>query len=161
MCGTWMTVSSSRWMAVKRLAAGAGHQRVWLLGRQPLAALPHGIFLFRPLLLVTPGLEIGLGPLRQEDAPSGLEVGPGLVEGRGRAGGALTGVSARIEPARPAPRGLVARDPDALADRADPDVAIEYLSAFLCTDRRPHRLYVSGSSVMVFQCLTHRIETSR
>jgi hypothetical protein len=118
-------------VAVEHLAAGAGHQRAWLLRRHPLAALPHAIFLFRPLLLVTPGLEVGLSALRQKDTPGGLEVGPGLIEGRGRAGGALTGVTARIEPAGPAPKGLIARDTDTLGNRADAHVAIEYLPAFL------------------------------
>jgi hypothetical protein len=43
---------------------------------------PHGIFPRRPVALISPFLKISLGPLRQEDAPSGLEVGVRLVEGR-------------------------------------------------------------------------------
>jgi hypothetical protein len=100
-------------VAVKDLAAVASDQRVWLLGRQLFAFRPHRIFALGPIPLIPPFLKVGLGPLRQEDPPSRLEAGPGLVEGRGR-GGALAGVTARIEPARPAPRGLIARDANPL-----------------------------------------------
>jgi hypothetical protein len=34
------------------------------------------------VVLISPFLKINLGPLRQEDAPSGLDVGARLVEGR-------------------------------------------------------------------------------
>ena len=60
------------------------------LRRQPFAGFPHGIFPRRPVALISPFLKINLGPLRQEDAPSGLEVGARLVEGRRRAARAVT-----------------------------------------------------------------------
>ena len=64
-----------------------------LVGRcdgNPFAGFPHGIFPRRPVALISPFLKINLGPLRQEDAPSGLEVGARLVEGRRRAARAVT-----------------------------------------------------------------------
>jgi hypothetical protein len=116
-------------MAVKHLTAGAGHQRGRFLRRHPLASLPHGIFLFRPLL--TPGLEIGLGPLPKEDAPSRLKIGLGLVEGYCRAIGAFTGLASGVKTTGPSPARLVIRDADQPRNRPDPDIAIEYLPAFL------------------------------
>ena len=77
-------------VAVERLATGAAHDAGRPLRRQLFAGFPHGIFPRRPVVLISPFLKINLGPPRQEDAPSGLEVGARLVEGRRRAARAVT-----------------------------------------------------------------------
>jgi hypothetical protein len=43
--------------------------------RHALAAVEAPIFLRRPVVLISPSLEIGLGALRPERAPGGLEGG--------------------------------------------------------------------------------------
>ena len=44
--------------------------------RHALAAIEAAIFFGRPIPIVSPFLNIGLGALRQEHAPGGFEVGP-------------------------------------------------------------------------------------
>jgi hypothetical protein len=51
-------------MAVEKLPAWALHERVRLLRRKPFASLPNGVLALGPLLLIAPGLKVGLGPLR-------------------------------------------------------------------------------------------------
>ena len=53
---------------------------------------------------MAPFLKIAICPVRQKDRPRFLELGPGLVEGGGRAVGLLARMAARIEAARPTPR---------------------------------------------------------
>ena len=83
------------------------HHRTEDLRRQFLASCPYGIFSLRPVPRVAPFLKIGLRSLGQEHCPRFLEIGAGLVEGRGGAIGAFAGMATGIEAARPAPRILV------------------------------------------------------
>ena len=73
-------------MAIEHLAARAPHEGRWRLRRQLLAGLPHRIFPRDPVLCITPSLKIGLGSFRQKHLPRGLEIGAGLLEGRGGVG---------------------------------------------------------------------------
>jgi hypothetical protein len=54
--------------------------------RHALASIEVAIFLGRPVALIAPRLEIGLGTLRQKHFPCLFEVGAGFVEGSGGAG---------------------------------------------------------------------------
>jgi hypothetical protein len=68
-------------------------------------------------------LEVGLGAVPKEDLPSHLKGAPGLLEARGRAAGAFSGVAPGIEAAGPLPVWTAGRIADALGDGADPQVA--------------------------------------
>ena len=50
-------------VAVKDLAAAAGHQATWFLRRQPLASLPQGLLSLGPIPLFPPGLKIRFRPV--------------------------------------------------------------------------------------------------
>jgi hypothetical protein len=50
-------------MAIEDFAAGASHERVWLLRGKLLANFPHGVFPRRPVPRIAPGPEIRLGAL--------------------------------------------------------------------------------------------------
>jgi hypothetical protein len=95
--------------------------------RHPLAPIKAAVFLCGPVAVIAPFLRICFSPPSQEDAPGSLEVSLG----RRRGVCAFTGVAARIESTTPAPPRFIIRNADAFGDRADPDVAIEYLPAFL------------------------------
>jgi hypothetical protein len=69
-------------VAVEGFAAGASHHAVRLPRRQLFAGLPQGIFLCRPVALISPFLKIRLGAPGQEHAPCGFEVVARLVERR-------------------------------------------------------------------------------
>jgi hypothetical protein len=53
--------------------------------------------------LIAPRLKIGLGPVRQERRPGALEIGAGLLEGRGGIALVLARMRTRIEAAIPLP----------------------------------------------------------
>jgi hypothetical protein len=82
-------------MAIEDLAAGASHQGVRFLRQKFLASLPHRIFSSGPILLVTPRLKVSLGSFRQKNLPGFLEIGAGLLEGRGGVGLMFPWVRAR------------------------------------------------------------------
>jgi hypothetical protein len=63
--------------------------------------------------------------------PRGLEIGPGLLEGRRRATCAFPRMTAGIKTARPASGRLIARAANPLGRHAHPDLAIEDQPAFL------------------------------
>jgi hypothetical protein len=94
-------------VAIKHLAAGALHQRTQFLRRKPLTGLPHRIFSRSPVSLIAPSLKIGIGAVRQEHLPRGFKIGAGLVEGGGRAVGAIAWMATWIETAVPLLRILV------------------------------------------------------
>jgi hypothetical protein len=92
--------------------------------RHVFAAIETPIFLGSPIPVVSPRLKIGLGALRQEPTPDGLEIGPCLVERSCGAALMFAGMGSRIKPAAPAPRvgvGWIAR---ADRGRADTHVAV-------------------------------------
>jgi hypothetical protein len=90
-------------VTIKSFTARTSHNRARLLCRHPFTAFPHRIFPFGPVPLISPGLEIGLSPLRQERCPRLLEIGAGLVEGRSGAVRAFAGFAAGIKAAGPFP----------------------------------------------------------
>src|SRR6476620_5134333 len=105
--------------------------RARLLRGETLATIPHGIFAFCPVSLITPRLIVGLGSRCREDPPRCLEGGAGLVEGRSGPGGAFARPRAWIEAAAPLPlRGGVGIA-DAPRDGADVYVAIMNVPAVL------------------------------
>jgi hypothetical protein len=123
-------------MGVNRCSARASHQRTGFLRRHSFASFPRRIFPCGPIPLIAPFLEIGLGPVRQEDLPCAFEVGAGLVEGHRRAVLMFAGMRAGIEAARPFSGGGIVRVADALGDRARADVAPIDVPAFLRGIRR-------------------------
>jgi hypothetical protein len=112
-------------------AAKARRPAVCRLCRQSVSGVPHPIFPRGEGLRFTPFLEIGLGPVRQENPPRFLEGGACLVEGRGRALGVLSRVATRVKAASPAPRILFWRNADSLGDSAGADVAVKDVPAFV------------------------------
>jgi hypothetical protein len=108
---------------VEYLAAGTLHKTTARLaesiaGRlKPLASIPQRIFSRGPISLIAPCLKIGLGAFRQEHLPCTLEIGAGLLEGRGGARLMFAGMRARIEPAVPFPWVGIVQIADALGDR--------------------------------------------
>jgi hypothetical protein len=106
-------------VTVKTNAARARHQRTRHLRRQPLAALPHGIFLSGPIPRVAPCPEIGFRPLCQKHAPRCCEVGAGLIKGGGSiAAPVFAWTRARIEATAPFPLVGIVWVTGALGDRA-------------------------------------------
>jgi hypothetical protein len=91
-------------VTVESLAAYALHQRSRFLRWQFFADLPHRIFSSGPLLLVTPRLKVSLGSFRQKNLPCFLEIGAGLLEGRGGIALMFARVRSWIETAMPLPR---------------------------------------------------------
>jgi hypothetical protein len=79
----------------------------------------------------TPLLKIGVCAVRQEYSPCFLERAARLVEGRGRADGALARMAAWVEAASPAPWIFLERNADPLGDRAGVDIAIVDVPAFV------------------------------
>ncbi len=96
-------------MAIEHLAARAPHEGRWRLRRQLLAGLPHRIFPRDPVLCITPSLKIGLGSFRQKHLPRGLEIGAGLLEGRGGVALMFARMRSGIEAAMPFPWIFVMR----------------------------------------------------
>ena len=87
-----------------------------------------------PLLIAIDGADgVGKSSLASAgNAPCFLERSAGPVEGRGRRRlGYSRGCDPRIEAARPAPRVLVRWNADPLRDRADADVAVIDVPAFI------------------------------
>ena len=121
------------WHAADRQASAAKAFRsaIRRLRRQPVPGIPHAIFPRGGGLGVTPLLKIGIGSMGQEQLPSFVELGAGMVEGGGRAMGLLSWMAARIESTSPAPRILSKGDADPLGDRADADIAIIDVPAFV------------------------------
>jgi hypothetical protein len=72
-------------------AAKARRPSIRGLRWQPVPAVPHMIFPRGESLRLAPFLEIGIGPVQQEHPPCFLELGARVVEGSGRAVGALFG----------------------------------------------------------------------
>ncbi len=99
--------------------------------RHPLASIEAPIFLCRKIPLVAPFLKISVGSIGQKHSPCILEFDAGPVETGGRAVGTFSGVTARIEATSPAPWIFVRGDAGAERDRADADVAIEHVPAFV------------------------------
>ncbi len=96
--------------------------RARLLRVETLATIPHGIFAFCPVSLITPRLIVGLSSRCREDPPRCLVVGARMVESRRGAAGAFARSRARIEAAAPLPlRGGVGIA-DAPRDGADMNV---------------------------------------
>jgi hypothetical protein len=60
------------------------------IGLHPLAPIETAVFLRSPIALVSPGLKIGFGALREEDAPRGFECGSSLMKTRRGAPGTFT-----------------------------------------------------------------------
>jgi hypothetical protein len=119
-----MNVAALGIMAIKPRAAWARHDRIRLLRRHLLAALPHGLFKGRAVPLIAPFLKAGFGQRRQQPAPGGLEFDPaGLQIGR-RAILALARVRAKVEAATPLPLVDIDRAARAPGDCPDTDVAI-------------------------------------
>jgi hypothetical protein len=92
--------------------------------RHALAAIKAPVFLGGPIALIPPFLKIGLGGLRQEHAPCGLEIGARHVERRRRAVLAFARLGSRIEAAAPLPLRGGVRVADRAHDRADVQVAV-------------------------------------
>lgn len=83
----------------------------------------HPVFPSRPVALAAPRLVICFRARGHQLLPSGLERNPRLIERLGDPTAMLTGVSAGMEAARPAPlRGQIG-NAGASADDANPDVA--------------------------------------
>jgi hypothetical protein len=112
------------------LATDAPHElAAWLPGPvarrlQPLAGVPQGVLPRRPIALVAPLLEVGLGPGRQEHPPCLLKAGAGLVQARCGATAAFARVGSRIETAAPFPGIGVVGISGAPRKRADMHVAV-------------------------------------
>src|SRR6476660_3657450 len=83
--------------------AGFTSSRARLLRVETLATIPHGIFAFCPVSLITPRLIVGLSSRCREDPPRCLVVGARMVESRRGAAGAFARSRARIEAAAPVP----------------------------------------------------------
>jgi hypothetical protein len=96
-----------------------------------LAGVPQRIFSRGLIALMTPRLEIGLGAFRQEHLPCTIEIGAGLLEGRGGARLMFAGMRARIEPAVPFPWVGIVRIADALGDRTGVHIPVIDVPAFL------------------------------
>src|SRR5258706_13593155 len=92
--------------------------------RHPLAPIEAPIFLGRPIPLVAPGLEVGLGPVRQKYSPCRFEVGASLVEACCCAIDIFSRVAAWIEPAHPAPGIFMGRNTGADCDGANAHVTV-------------------------------------
>jgi hypothetical protein len=118
-------------VAVKDSAAAALHQGAGFLRWHTLACLPHRIFSIGPIPLIAPRLKICLRSARQKNPPSRFEVGAGLVERGSGAVSAFPWMTARVKPAMPAPRIFPGRHAGADRDRADADVAIVDVPAFV------------------------------
>jgi hypothetical protein len=97
----------------------------------PLVPIETAIFLRGPIPLIAPRLEIGLGPLRQEHLPCCLEVGADPIEGGGCAAGAFPRMAPPAEPTSPAAWIFMMRNAGAERDRADADVTIKDVPAFV------------------------------
>jgi hypothetical protein len=94
------------------------------LGRQLASRIPHRVFPRCPGAVLPIFVEVGLGAVRQEQAPGRLEIGARMVKRRLGAALVLSGMRAGIKPAAPAPRVGVSRIARAERDRADTDVAV-------------------------------------
>src|SRR5258706_14904074 len=89
------------------------------------------ILLSGPITLIAPGLEIGLGPVRQEYSACCLEGGARLVEGLRGAVHTFPRMAARIEPASPTPRIFARGHAGAERDCAGSHVTIVDVPAFV------------------------------
>jgi hypothetical protein len=123
--------AAGRIVAVKPLAAWAAHPAVRLLRQQQFAAFPHRIFSRGPISLITPGLKIRIGAVRQEHLPRGFKIGAGFVEGDGRAVLLVARIGSRVKPAMPLPGILVMRVAAADRDGARVHVTVVDVPAFL------------------------------
>src|SRR2546430_1621128 len=85
----------------------------------------------RPIALIAPCLEIGIGSAGQEHRPGRPKAGAGLVETGGGAGGAFVGPRPRVEAAGPTPRVFVDWDAGPQRDRAEVNVAVKGAPALL------------------------------
>ena len=74
---------------------------------QAHAGVPQRVLFRRPVALVAPGLEVGLGAGRQEDLPCRLKPGAGFVQAGCGAAAAFARPGSRIEAAAPFPGGSV------------------------------------------------------
>src|SRR5260370_42397030 len=90
-------------VTVECLTARARHQRTRRLRRHPLASFPHRIFALGPIPLISPFLEIGLGPIREEHPPCSLEFTAGLVEGLRPSARSFPRAANRVEAPTPTP----------------------------------------------------------
>jgi len=126
-----VNVAAARIVAVEPRAAGARHHANRCQGSHPFAARPHPIFPRCPVALFPPFLEIGLGQVRQDIAPSRFEARACLFEiGRGAAP-APTRFHAGIEAAAPFPLIDLDGTTGAARDRAYTYVAVVDVPAIL------------------------------
>ena len=110
----WMTQEGYRQLLREAavIASGSSYES------ETFSSIESGIFPRGPIALIAPCLEIGIGPLREEDAPSRLKVGAGLAERRGCTPAALARSRARIKSAAPLPLRSGARVAGTLRDHA-------------------------------------------
>jgi hypothetical protein len=94
-------IAASGVMPIELCATRTVHHRSRDLRGKLFAPIPHCIFTGGPVALIAPSLEIGLGPLGQENAPCIFKAGAGLFECRGGAALVFARLAAMIEAYRP------------------------------------------------------------